>query len=305
MKKQIFFPYNTNLDSFINPKNNINKTKNKMTSSPIPSGVDKRRFKKSINIPKKESSSNKLFYNLSLNKTNINDTSISKEKNKNENYNDLLKQNDMITLKKNIQIIKIEIEMVNKMIKDYYKNIELLMENLNDLNIEKNNQQKIFENNLSKKESLEEICNTIINNIKNSNLTNINDDYYIEITLDDIKNNNKNLFINRVFKVFNFINNLNDSNYLNYIGIIIEEAYSNLYSHLNSNSNYDINNLINQFFHEISSKIYTQIICKTSEKAIYLLLQFLLKINITAENIHEVINFLENEYKDKSNDINQ
>ena len=305
MKKQIFFPYNTNLDSFIKPKNNINKPKSKMTTSPIPSGVDKRRFKKSINIVKQESNSNKLFYNLSLNKTNINNTSISKEKNKDENYNDLLKQNDVTTLKKNIQIIKIEIEMVNKMIKDNYKNIELLMENLNDLNIEKNNQQKIFENNLSKKESLEEICNTIINNIKNNNLTNINDDYYIEITLDDIKNNNKNIFINRVFKVFNFINNLNDSNYLNYIGIIIEEAYSNLYSHLNNNNNYDINSLINQFFHEISSKIYTQIICKTSEKAIYLLLQFLLKINITSENIHEVINFLEHEYKDKSKDINQ
>jgi hypothetical protein len=96
-------------------------------------------------------------------------------------------------------MIKIEIDMINKMIKDNNKNLELLMEELKDLNKQKKIQQKIFENNLSKKETLEDICNTIINNIKNNNLTNINDDYYIEITIDDIKKNNKILYINKSF----------------------------------------------------------------------------------------------------------
>ena len=196
--------------------------------------------------------------------------------------------------------------MTNKMIKDNNKNLELLKDDLKDLNKEIKNQQKIFENNLSKKETLEDICNTIINNIKNSNLTNsINNDYYIEITLEDIKNNNKNLYINKVFEAFNFINNYNNTNYLNYIRMIIEEAYSDFYTYLNNNKVYNNNNLINNFFIGISSKFFSHINCKTSEKAVDLLLKFILKINIITEIIHGVIHFLEHEYKDRKNEINE
>ena len=306
MKNLIFFPLNAKLDSFIKPRNKLKKSSNnKIMISPIPTNNIKNKKKKSINILGKESLSHKIFYDYSKNKTSTNNSSVSKEKsNKNYNNNEVLKQKDCSSLKKNIQMIKIEIDMINKMIKDNNKNLELLMEELKDLNKKKKIQQKIFENNLSQKETLEDICNTIINNIKNNNLTNINDDYYIEITIDDIKNNNKILYINKVFEVFNFINNYNDTKYLNYIRKIIDEAFSDFYSYINSNIIYNINNSINNLFIELSSKIISQIKYKTTEKAINLLLKFLLKINIINEIIHEVIHYLEHEYKDRKNDIN-
>ena len=307
MKNLIFFPHNINLNSIIKQKNKINESKNRMLISPIPSHSSKKKFKKSTNVIRQQSNSNKFFYDIPLYKTSMNNSSVSKEKNNtSENCNELLKQNDFSSHKKKIQIIKIEIDMTNKMIKDNNKNLELLKDDLKDLNKEKKNQQKIFENNLSKKETLEDICNTIINNIKNSNLTNsINDDYYIEITLEDIKNNNKNLYINKVFEAFNFINNYNNTKYLNYIRMIIEEAYSDFYSYLNNNKVYDINNIINNFFIGISSKFSSQINCRTSKKAVDLLLKFILKINVITEIIHGVIHFLEHEYKDRKNEIKE
>ena len=62
--------------------------------------------------------------------------------------------------------------MVNKMIKDNQKNFEKLTKSLNDINLIKNNKQKLLEDNLSKKETLEEMCKSIINNIKKNNINN-------------------------------------------------------------------------------------------------------------------------------------
>ena len=87
--------------------------------------------------------------------------------------------------------------------------------------------------------------------------------------------------------------------------MIIEEAYSDFYTYLNNNKVYNNNNLINNFFIGISSKFFSHINCKTSEKAVDLLLKFILKINIITEIIHGVIHFLEHEYKDRKNEINE
>ena len=304
-KKKIFVPYNFNLDSIINPKlNEQKKLKKNLIISPIPISINKNKLKKTINNQKKESLSNKLFFNLQINKPNkgyINDYSL-REKSKEENSTESLKGNDYNNLKKNLEVIKIEIQMRNKMIKDNKINIEKLMKNLEELNIMKINKEKILEDNLSKKETLEEMCKNVIKNIKNSNYLN-NENYYVEISSEEIKANNLDSFINKVYKVFNHINTSIDVNHYNFIYSLIKNSYTNFYSNLANNKSPNTDIIINNFFHNISSPISTSILSKIPYKYINLLLHFLLKVNVVSESINEIINFLEKEYKKQKNDI--
>ena len=302
-EKQGGFSHNLNLYSIIKPKYRENRSKNNVKVSSIPICINKKKFQNSMYIQKKMKS-NKLFFNFSLNKSNTNKSSLSKEKSVDDFSNDLLKTNDLNTLKKNMEVLKIEIDMINKMFKDNKNNIDNLMKKMEELNATKNNKQKLLENNLSKKETLDEMCKTILNNIKNNKISNnINENYNIEITLEEIKINNKDTFINRVFNAFNYINNYHDTRYLNYISITINQAYMDLYSCIKDNKAYNINNLIKNFFYIISIRIVNQIMSKTTEKCINILLHFLLKINIISENIDKVINFLEHDYNDQKIEI--
>jgi hypothetical protein len=247
---------------------------------------------------------NKLFFHFSLNKSITNKSSLSKEKSADDYSNDLLKNNDLNALKKNINVLKIEIDMINKTFKDNKKNIENLMKKLEELNITRNNKQKLLENNLSKKETLDEMCKTILNNIKNNNISNIiNENYNIDITLEEIKINNKDTFINRVFNAFNYINNYHDTRYFNYISITINQAYMDLYSYIKENKAYNINNLVKNFFYIISIRIVNQIMFKVTEKCINILLHFLLRINIISENIDNEIHYLEYYYNEQKREI--
>ena len=290
--------HNLNLCSIIKPKGRALKI------SLIPIDFRKKKFnQKLINFTKNNSfNKNKIFFDYSLNKNNH---SNSKDKKIDKFSNEIVKSNDLILLKKNIEIIKNEIDNINKMLKDNKYNSENLIKNLKDLNIMKENRQKMLENNLSKKESLEEMSNTIINNIKKGNFSNINENNFIEISIEEIKNNNKNSYIKNVFNVFNYINNYNDKKYFNFISKTIEQAYFDFFSHLNNNKIYNVNNLIKKFFFDITVKISSQIICKCPEKIINILLYFLLKINIISENIEKIIHYLDKEYKEQKNEINQ
>ena len=302
-EKQGGFSHNLNLYSIIKPKYRENRSKNNVKVSSIPICINKKKFQNSMYIQKKMKS-NKLFFNFSLNKSNTNKSSLSKEKSVDDFSNDLLKTNDLNTLKKNMEVLKIEIDMINKMFKDNKNNIDNLMKKMEELNATKNNKQKLLENNLSKKETLDEMCKTILNNIKNNKISNnINENYNIEITLEEIKINNKDTVINRVFNAFNYINNYHDTRYFNYISITINQAYMDLYSCIKDNKAYNINNLIKNFFYIISIRIVNQIMSKTTEKCINILLHFLLKINIISENIDKVINFLEHDYNDQKIEI--
>ena len=306
-KKKIFVPYNFGIDFSINSKANKKKPKKSMIISPIPISINKKQYH-SINFPKKQSLCNKIFFNFSLNKpknTKLNiDNSISREKSKEEYSYEIKKQNDLNNLKKNIEVIKIEIDMINKMIKDNQNNIKKLTKTLDDINLIKKDKQKLLEDNLSKKETLEEMCKSIINNIKNNNYMNNNDNFSVEITLEEIKINNRDSFINQVFNVFNYINNYHDNKYFNFINFAINQAYLDLHSHLDDDKKYNNNKLIQNFFYNISFLISSQILCKVNDKDINLLLHFLLKINVISENISKEINFLEFELKDQKKDIN-
>ena len=302
-EKKNGFSHNLNLYSIIKPKYKENRSKNNAKVSSIPICINKKKLQNSMHMQKKVIA-NKLFFNFSLNKSSTNKSSLSKEKSVDDYSNDLLKTNDLNTLKKNMEVLKIEINMINKMLKDNKNNINNLINKLKELNATKNNKQKLLENNLSKKETLDEMCKTILNNIKNNNISNnINENYNIEITLEEIKINNKDTFINRVFNAFNYINNYHDTRYFNYISITINQAYMNLYSYIKDNKAYNINNLVKNFFYIISIRIVNQIMKKVTEKCINILLHFLLKINIISENIDKVIHYLEHEYNEQKIEI--
>ena len=302
-EKQDGFSHNLNLYSIIKPKYRENRSKNSAKVSSIPICINKKKLQNSMHIQKKVIA-NKLFFNFSLNKSSINKSSLSKEKSVDDYSSDLLKTNDLNALKKNMEMLKIEIDMTNKMLKDNRNNIDNLMKKLEELNATKNNKQKLLENNLSKKETLDEMCKTILNNIKNNNISNnINENYNIEITLEEIKINDKNTFINRVFNAFNYINNYHDIRYFNYISITINQAYMDLYSCIKDNKAYNINNLIKNFFYTMSIRIVNQIMCKVTEKCINILLHILLKINIISENIDKVIHYLEYDCNEQKSEI--
>ena len=194
--------------------------------------------------------------------------------------------------------------MTNKIIKDNNKDIEKLKNNLEELNILKNKKQKILEDNLSKKETLQEMCKTIINNIKNNNHNHINNDnYFIDISIEEIKNNNKESFIKRVLKIINFINNNQENKYYDIINIAINQVYLEFFSHLGDNKLNNNKFLIKSFFYNLSLLITSQIACKATDKDISVLLQFILKINVISDNINKIIHFLNYEYKELKNDI--
>ena len=157
--------HNLNLYSIIKPKYKENRSQNNAKVSSIPICINKKKLQNSIQM-QKNVKANKLFFNFSLNKSSTNKSSLSKEKSVDDYSNDILKTNDLNTLKKNMEVLKIEINMINKMLKDNKNNINNLIKKLEELNATKNNKQKLLENNLSKKETLDEMCKTILNNIK-------------------------------------------------------------------------------------------------------------------------------------------
>ena len=301
-KKKIVVPYNFNLDSIIKPKsNNISNI-----ISPIPISISKKKYQNSVNFRKKESIADKLFFSFfknKSNKTNLNNFSMSKEKSKKDNSNEFINQNDNNNLKKKCEIIKIEIDMVNKMLNDNKKNIENLMKELNNLNLIKGNKQKELENNLSQKETLDEMSKTILKSIKSS-YSNINENFFIEISLDEITNNNKESFTNRVYKVFNYINNNYDPTYFNFIKDIINQAYIDLFYDLTNKKNFNATNSIKNFFLGISLRISNEVVPRPPDKAINIMVQLLLKINIISENIDKIIHFLKYELMEQKNKIN-
>ena len=144
-EKQGGFSHNLNLYSIIKPKYKENKSKNYVKVSSIPICINKKKLQNSMHIQKK-AKPNKLFFNFSLNKSSTNKSSLSREKSVDENSNDLLKTNDLNALKKKMEVLKIEIDMINKMFKDNKNNIDNLMKKLEELNTTKNNKQKLLEN---------------------------------------------------------------------------------------------------------------------------------------------------------------
>ena len=174
-----------------------------------------------------------------------------------------------------------------------------LNENLSELNDIKNEKELSIENYISKKETLNEMYEYLINDIKNKNKDNIDKNYNINITLEELYFNNKESYINKILKVFKDIYNSNNKKYYILIKNTINKAYEDLLF-LKNNQSTDKNILVNNFFFKISKLISTS---NSDEQYINILLKILIKLNIISDKINKIIKFLDTEYKSKSSEI--
>ena len=305
MKIKNFKSYNFSLEPINKQENSSRQTKKNLFVSSNSKTMNKK-YKNYIYISKKEPICKSIFKNLLSKKENNNDYSLNVETNKKIKMNKLFDTNDINVLKKNLDIINIELNMLDKMNKDNSKNLDKLFKNLADLHSIKDEQKKLLVNYISKKETLDDMSLTIIKNIKNNDKSiNNHENYNINISLEELYINNKELYINRIFKVFNSINKFNDKKYYDFIKSTIEEGYSELISNLKLNHTFSKKNCIDNFFYGISLRISNKIKNNSYEKSIKILLTILLKINVLSEKINKILYFLEKEYKFRKKEINK
>ena len=160
------FIHNLNNDLIINRQLTSRRTKNILVISQNPIIVNKMKKNNSINSKKKKSKSKNIFqsFNEDENYSMIN----AKKYNKSE-IKKLIDTNDYITLKKNFEMIKFELNKLNKKIKDNKNSLDKLIKNLSELNEAESEQKKLMKNYINKKENLEKMSKTLIFNIKNKN----------------------------------------------------------------------------------------------------------------------------------------
>ena len=160
------FIHNLNNDLIINRQLTSRRTKNNLVISQNPIIVNKMKKNNSINSKKKKSKSKNIFqsFNEDENYSMIN----AKKYNKSE-IKKLIDTNDYITLKKNFEMIKFELNKLNKKIKDNKNSLDKLIKNLSELNEAESEQKNLMKNYIDKKENLEKMSKTLIFNLKNKN----------------------------------------------------------------------------------------------------------------------------------------
>ena len=220
------------------------------------------------------------------------------------NHYELSKSTKFNNYKDNLEQIKIELDNISKIISENNKDLIELDNLLNNLIMNKKKIKKDLENNISDLETLEDKYDNLINEFNNNNTSylDINENSYIQITLEDIKLNGRNYYIKRIYKFFNELSiyDYQNEKFLQFITIIISKAYQNFFLNLNMKKR-DIKSLINDFFNSISSAIFSyKNTFKLSEIIINYILRLLFKINILSENVNNGIYFLENKSEEKN-----
>lgn len=186
MKIKNFKSYNFSLEPINKHENSFRQTKKNLFVSSNSKTMNKK-YKNYIYISKKEPICKSIFKNLLSKKENNNDYSLNVETNKKIKMNKLFDTNDINVLKKNLDIINIELNMLDKMNKDNSKNLDKLFKNLADLHSIKDEQKKLLVNYISKKETLDDMSLTIIKNIKNNDKSiNNHENYNINISLEEL-----------------------------------------------------------------------------------------------------------------------
>ena len=193
MKIKNFKSFNFSLEPINKQENSSRQIKKNLFVSSNSKTMNKK-YKNYIYISKKEPICKSIFKNLLSKKENNNDYSLNVETNKKIKMNKFIDTNDINVLKKNLDIINIELNMLDKMNKDNSKNLDKLFKNLADLHSIKDEQKKLLVNYISKKETLDDMSLTIIKNIKNNDKSiNNHENYNINISLEELYINNKEL----------------------------------------------------------------------------------------------------------------
>ena len=180
-------------------------------------------------------------------------------------------------------------------IEEIYKNqIYFLVKNINIkviFNDEINHDKEI---NINQENSENENINKSKNIIKN-----INDVFKIE--LNDIKESDKDKFIEQINNMIHDIFKDHDSGINNEIEKIINNSYRLIYDNKLENND-DL--AINDFFTKLSLYISNQSLGKFQDSKINLLLRYLLKINTITKKLGNYIKFVNKKYKEKKKELN-
>ena len=311
---------NSNFKSVVILKNNEPLRKNKLVIFPIPINITKSKYKDIKYLTKKEQSFNSfLFPNCSFNTTK--NLSISKEKSKSKSkskskenhYYDITISHKFRKYKDDLEQTKIKINNITETISENNRTLYELKSELKNLEIKKTILKTDLQNKISNMETLEENCKNVINDINNNDINSIYylnayDNLCMELTLGDIKVNNKETYIKRIFETFNKLNTraYKEKNFLEFIAAVVSKAYLDFFILLNKKKKYNINSMIDNFFNVISSGIISyKKIYKLSQIITKFILRILLKIDILSENIGGTINYLKNKYEKKKNDLYQ
>ena len=317
-KNEKFQETNMNYESVIILKNNERLRKNKLVIFPIPINITKSKYRDIKYLTKKEPSFNSfLFPNYSLNSTK--NLSISKEKSKSKSKNkdnqryDITISHKFRKYRDDLERTKIKINNLSEIISENNRTLYELKNEIKNLEINKKILKTDLQNKISNMETLEENCKNAISDINNNDF---NNKYYLnayenlcmELTLEDIKINNKEKYIKRIFETFNKlnINEYQENKFLEFITVVVSKAYFDFFVYLNNKKKCNINSLIDKFFNVISSGIISyKNICKLSQIVAKFILRILFKINILSESIGDTINYLKNKYEMQKNDLNQ
>ena len=295
--------YNFNNTLIIKPQLTSRKgiNNNNFFKSKNPIIVNIRERNNSINTRKKKSKSKIIFNSiLSSNNSQENYSTLSDKRYKNNKIEKILDSIDYNTLKKNLEMIKFEINKLNQKITNNKNNLDKLIKKLSELNSSENQHKKLLQNYMNKKESLEEMSQTLINNIKNKNNALDNEKIFkVNISFEELYTNNKELFINEILQIYSEINNNSNKKYYNFIKTTIEDSYLDLFSNINMNSSIDKDKLVNNFFCSVSKQISK---FDSNEKLLKLLLEIIMKINIIREKINKISNNYE--YKLQISEVN-
>ena len=297
---------NLHINSVIKPKIFLNQRKKNLLISPKLISVSIRTNVNNINVRRKERKKSKnIFHNMLSNEDNKNYYTLNNENYNKNNLKKFLDTNDYNTLKKNLEVVKFELNILNKKINNNKISLEKLMKNLSDINAGEIEQKKMLQDYVSKNKNLEEMKKSLINKIKNKNKSSDTNENYndnVNITLEELLINKKESFIEQVFQIFNEINNINNKKYYNIYKIIIEKSYLELISDLKNQSLNKNNNLVNNFFFRIS-RLTSQ--SNFNEKDINILLSVLVKKNIISDKINKIISSFDSNYKNKNTECNK
>ena len=155
-------------DLIIKPQLTARSTKNNFLKSQNHIIVNKRKRNNSINIRKKKSKSKNIFNSILLtNNEQENSSTLNSKRHNKSKIKKILDTNDYNTLKKNLELIKFELNKLNTKITNNKKTLEKLIKKSSELNSAENEQKKLLQKYMNKKENLEEMSKTLLSNIKN------------------------------------------------------------------------------------------------------------------------------------------
>jgi len=181
MKNSNLFSNYFNLDSSIKPIITSRPTKKTLFTTLFPLKVNKNKKLNYSKGKRKKLFCKNIIHDLLSNKENSINFSVDDESYNHINLENLLESNNYDIFKKNLEVIKYELNLINKRIEENKNDLDKLNKNLSELNDIKNEKELSIENYISKKETLNEMYEYLINDIKNKNKDNIDKNYNINI----------------------------------------------------------------------------------------------------------------------------